>query len=187
MIEKYENRKYLNLEERVEFRKEAVKANAKVKMFSLLLYYTGIRISEGLNILVSQIDFDDSCIVIRSLKKRKIDYRRIPMPIYFLKELDEVFRLKERQADQQERRKRIWRWTRNTAYLKIKKIMRSANIVGLRASPKGLRHSFAIACLLNDIPLKYIQKWMGHNSLEMTALYANVLGKEERLIASKAW
>jgi len=32
-----------------------------------------------------------------------------------------------------------------------------------------------------------MQKWMGHASMETTAIYANALGREERKIASKLW
>ena len=48
MIEKYENHKYLNLEERAAFKNQALLANPQIKMFSLLLYYTGIRVTEEL-------------------------------------------------------------------------------------------------------------------------------------------
>lgn len=53
--------------------------------------------------------------------------------------------------------------------------------------PKGLRHGFAIHCLEKKIPLNLVSKWMGHSSLEVTAIYANALGEEERVIASRLW
>ncbi len=62
-----------------------------------------------------------------------------------------------------------------------------ANIEGVHACPKGLRHSFAIHCLEKGIPLNLVSKWMGHSSLEVTAIYANALGKEERKVASRIW
>jgi integrase len=36
-------------------------------------------------------------------------------------------------------------------------------------------------------PLDLLSKWMGHASLEVTAIYANALGAEERPIAERMW
>jgi site-specific recombinase XerD len=32
-----------------------------------------------------------------------------------------------------------------------------------------------------------IQRWMGHARLETTAIYASVLGEEERILARRTW
>jgi integrase len=32
-----------------------------------------------------------------------------------------------------------------------------------------------------------LQKWMGHANMQITAIYANALGEEERAIAAKMW
>ena len=66
-------------------------------------------------------------------------------------------------------------------------VMKLANIEGVHACPKDLRHSFAIHCLEKNIPLNMVSKWMGHSSLEVTTIYANALGKEERKIVSMIW
>ena len=62
-----------------------------------------------------------------------------------------------------------------------------AKLTGLAATPKGLRHGFAIACLDKNIPLTMVQKWMGHTSITTTAIYANATGEEERNIATRLW
>jgi len=62
-----------------------------------------------------------------------------------------------------------------------------AGITGAMASPKGLRHGFAIACIAKSIPLPTIQKWMGHARLETTAIYLGVSGDEERNLARRIW
>jgi len=36
-----------------------------------------------------------------------------------------------------------------------------------------------------NIPLNMLSKWMGHASLEVTAIYANALGEEQRNIAAR--
>ena len=65
--------------------------------------------------------------------------------------------------------------------------MKEAEIYGTKATPKGIRHGFAIYCLEEQIPINLISKWMGHSSLEVTETYKKALRKEERIIASRLW
>ena len=58
---------------------------------------------------------------------------------------------------------------------------------GGMASPKGLRHGFAVACLAQKIPLTTVKKWLGHARLETTAIYLEVSGDEERELAKRLW
>ena len=37
------------------------------------------------------------------------------------------------------------------------------------------------------MPLNMLSKWMGHATIEMTAIYANALGEEQRSIAECMW
>jgi site-specific recombinase XerD len=59
--------------------------------------------------------------------------------------------------------------------------------MGGMASPKGLRHGFAVACLAQKIPLPAVQKWLGHARMETTAIYLEVSGDEERELAKRLW
>jgi site-specific recombinase XerD len=65
--------------------------------------------------------------------------------------------------------------------------MTEAGITGAMACPKGLRHSFAVACIGQDIPLTTVQKWLGHARLETTAIYLDVAGDDERRFAKRLW
>ena len=58
---------------------------------------------------------------------------------------------------------------------------------GPHRSPKGLRHGFGVHAIASGVPLNMLSKWMGHASLEVTAIYANALGTEERGIAARMW
>ena len=69
----------------------------------------------------------------------------------------------------------------------IKRVMQSAGVRGQFASPKGLRHAFAVHALANGVPLNLIQKWMGHSSIETTSIYLNAMGAEERAFAERMW
>lgn len=65
--------------------------------------------------------------------------------------------------------------------------MNDAGIKGVHASPKGLRHSFAIAALQTGIPPTLVQKWLGHSRLTTTAIYVDIVGKEEPDMVKKLW
>jgi site-specific recombinase XerD len=54
--------------------------------------------------------------------------------------------------------------------------------------PKALRHGFGVHGVTEaEVPLNMIKKWLGHSRIETTAIYADALGKEERLLASRMW
>jgi hypothetical protein len=46
---------------------------------------------------------------------------------------------------------------------------------------------FGVHAISSGVPLNMLGKWMGHASLEVTAIYANALGSEEQGIAARMW
>ena len=65
--------------------------------------------------------------------------------------------------------------------------MAVARIAGPQAPPKGPRHGYGVAGIGTTVPLSMSSKWMGHATIETTAIYANVLGEEQRSIAERMW
>ena len=66
--------------------------------------------------------------------------------------------------------------------------MREAAITaGPHATPKGLRHSFGLHAIRSDVPLNLVQRWLGHASMNTTAIYLQAIGDEEREIAARMW
>lgn len=183
------NRKYLTPEERLIFSAAAGGVGKERRAFGLMLYYTGCRISEALNLEVRHIDYVGSCATFATLKQNKPGvYRQVPLPSDYLRSLDDVFDLKLLQRKKgSDKQQRIWDWSRQNGYLAIKEIMHLAELQGIQATPKGLRHGFAIACLDKGIPLNMVQKWMGHAHITTTTIYANALGREERKLAARLW
>jgi len=53
-------------------------------------------------------------------------------------------------------------------------------------SKGGLRHSFGIHASPSGVPLKLVQRWLGHASMTTTAIYLDALDEEEREIAARA-
>jgi len=182
MFDRQGNRKYLNGAERRAFLRVAGKEpDALRRAFCLTLFNTGCRISEALNVTAGRVDLANKAVVFETLKRRKTGhFRGVPVP-------DSLVELLRRVVPQADPSARIWTFSRPTAYRLVKDCMARAGIMGGMASPKGLRHGFAVACLAQKIPLPTVQKWLGHARMETTAIYLEVSGDEERELAKRLW
>ena len=65
--------------------------------------------------------------------------------------------------------------------------MAAAGISGTPAMPKGLRHGFGVNAFQANVPPHLVQRWLGHASLRTTAIYADVIGPDERAFAARMW
>ena len=81
----------------------------------------------------------------------------------------------------------LWALGRTRAWQIVTGTMKEAKIKGAHATPKGLRHGFAIHAVQSGVPLNLVQRWLGHAQLSTTASYANAIGAEERNIARRMW
>ena len=119
-------------------------------------------------------------ILIRSLKKRdKHDIRRIPVPDFLLNELVSVAL--------PERTRPLWTFSRTTGWRIIKGVMHAAQISGIHATTKRLRHGFGVRGAMTQIPTSLIQAWTGHADPSTTAIYLAVKDEEERALMEKLW
>jgi len=181
MFDRQGNRKYLNGAERRAFARAAGKEpDALRRAFVLTLFNTGCRISEALNLTAERVDPANKAVVFETLKRRKPGhFRAVLIPDALVELL--------RQVTPAQASARVWNFSRPTAYRLVKDCMAQAGITGGMASPKGLRHGFAVACLTQKIPLPTVQKWLGHARMETTAIYLEVSGDEERELAKRLW
>lgn len=151
------------------------------RAFCLTLFYTGCRISEALNLTWKSVDLGEETLVLRTLKQRRDDrYRAVPVP-------PELLTLLEARPSEDSADSPIWKFCRATGWKLIRSRMAVAGLSGIRATPKGLRHSFAITCIQNQVPLPTVQKWMGHARVETTAIYLDFVGEDERQWARRIW
>jgi hypothetical protein len=109
------------------------------------------------------------------------------LPGEFIEQLDQGFRLRIRQCDPELATKRIRRWSRATAWRRVKEVMSVAGIAGTHATPKGLRHAFGVKAFQSNVPPHLVQRWLGHASLRTTAIYGDVVDPEERAFAERMW
>jgi integrase/recombinase XerD len=178
-------RLYLTPKEREAFYKAANKQPVKVRTFCHMLYHTGCRVTEALNMTYGRIDVPAGEMVILSLKKRssKPHYRAIPVPNRYLKQLSKVHDFNSHLDE------RLWTWSRPHAWRLVKSVMRDAGINTKlpHATCKGLRHAFGIQAACKNVPINIIQKLLGHNSMSTTALYIDAVGAEKRELVSRMW
>jgi integrase len=182
-------RLYLNPAEREAFYRASADAKShEARTFCRCLYYTGCRISEALELPRNRVDFGEQALTFRSLKKReeKPHWRSVPVPDSFLDELNLVHHLRRPPRGAAPR---LWPWHRSTGWRYVQEVMEADGIdlSAPYATAKGLRHGFGVACVLKGIPLPTLKKWMGHASLDTTAIYLQVIGAEERELAGRLW
>jgi integrase/recombinase XerD len=111
------NRKYLNAADRRRFVEAAEHTPPEIRLFCLMLRWSGARVSEVLALTPAAIDIDSGAASIVTLKRRKRGIvRQVPLPPGVLCELDRMFRLRIAQRDPQLATLRLWRWSRTTAW-----------------------------------------------------------------------
>lgn len=178
-------RKYLSAGERAQFL-EAIPhlADPVAETYCEMLYWTGCRPSEALALTAAQIDREDGTVIFCTLKKRGAEkgrhFRQVPVPESFVARLAATHDLGR--AD-----RRLWGFSRSTAWRIINHVMRGADITGVKASAKGLRHSYGVLAALSAIPETRIKKWLGHASLATTEIYLDMVGPEDRAMAERMW
>jgi integrase/recombinase XerD len=141
--------------------------NKTHKTLFMLLWRTGVRVSEALSLERKHIDLDNYTITIRWLKKRKAMHRVIPMHpdlrnildyyVHSLKKEDKLFPFSRQRADQ------------------LVKEHFSGNC-------HKFRHSFAVNWLRCGGDLYLLSRMLGHSSIKVTEIYLEIvpidIGKE---------
>lgn len=182
------NRKYLNAAERLRFIETAQRAAPAIRVFCLVLAWTGARISEVLALTRASIDVESGVVSITTLKRRKRGIvRQVPLPPDVLNRLDREFGLRGTQRAPELASDRLFCFSRATAWRYVKVIMAEAAIIGPPAMPKGLRHSFGVSAFQSNVPPHLVQRWLGHASMRTTAIYGDVVGPDERAFAARMW
>lgn len=192
-------RLYLNADERRRFLDAAALESPSDRMFCHVLHYTGCRPSEALALTPDNVRIDAGEIVIRSLKKRKLDtkgrerkpqFRAVPVLNSLLEHLDLVFALRaSARSGLGKGEKLLWPMSRPTAYRLVKRVMDRAGIMGAQATGKGLRHGFGVALVMAKppVPLHVISQLMGHADSKTTEIYLQVIDDERRTLIMGAW
>jgi len=141
-----------------------------------VLYATGLRVSELVNLRGAQVNLNQG--VIRILGKGNRE-RLIPLGEEAVRWIIEFSRgsraeiLLERQTDYLFPTRRGDRMTRQAFWHIIKRYARKAG-VNKELSPHTLRHAFATHLLNHGADLRVVQMLLGHSDLSTTQIYTHV-------------
>ena len=141
-----------------------------------LLYATGLRVSELINITQSQINFNQGVLRIVGKGDRE---RLIPLgeeSQRWMRDFIDGPRMEillERQTDYLFPTRRGDRMTRQAFWHIIKRYAQKANIRS-KMSPHSLRHAFATHLLNRGADLRVVQLLLGHSDLSTTQIYTHV-------------
>ena len=160
-------RKYLTVEEIERIRQLDMKLIDKV-IFELL-YSTGIRVSEAVNLNWGDIGFSNREVYIRSGKgdKDRVTFMSVRTMLLLKK-------YKERREDN----KRYLLRSNFKKRMSKESIIRHIRILGEKANidtrihPHRLRHSFATRLLNSGVKIQTVQKLLGHSKISTTETYA---------------
>ena len=98
--------------------------------------------------------------------------REVPIPRDLITAIDWHFGIRELQQNPRTANRRLWSFSRITAWRFVKGTILEAGVVGRAACPRGLRHGFGVGSLQAGVPLNLVQQWMGHARISTTAIYA---------------
>lgn len=163
--------------------------NVRDELLLKLLWYTGARITEILNLQVSMIDETECMISIRSLKKKREVMRSVPVPKHILKDImDFIARGGSKGGDFLFSSDGAQHLSRQQAYTIVNKACEKAGVTscgdkrvskrGLKPHPHMFRHGFAMNWLKKGGRPEQLQNLLGHESYETTRSYQRFTNKD---------
>ena len=154
--------------------------NLKHKTLLMLVYGMGLRVSEIINLKITDIDSKNMQVHIQGAKGKKDRYTNLPETVLpFLRSYYKEYKPQKYLFEGQLSEK----YSIRSAQQVFKQSLTRAKInkdVGIQ----GLRHSYATHLLEQGTDISYIQKLLGHNDTKTTLIYAQVGKKDMKAVQS---
>jgi len=152
------------------FRLIDMTTNLKHKTLLALIYSSGLRISEAINMKIIDIDSQRMLIHIKNAKGKKDRYTLLSTKILvLLKEYYTIYKPKTYLFEGQYG----GQYSSRSAQSILRESVKKAGITK-QVSLHTLRHSFATHLLESGTDLRYIQDLLGHSSPKTTMIYTHV-------------
>ena len=140
------------------------------KLILTLLYSTGLRVSELINLKIKAIDEQERTILVRGKGEKD------RVVIFDENTLNLIHEYVDKRGVENEYlfvNQRNHTLTSRYIQLMIKEYANEAEITK-KVTPHVLRHSFATHLLKNGVDIRAIQQLLGHSNLSTTQIYTNV-------------
>lgn len=152
----------------------------KLRYYTVLLtlYSMGLRLGEGLNLTINDIDAGLMRVHLRNCKGGKDRYVELPLRTlnalrrYWVTHQNPRFLFPEGQTAKQ-RHQATQPMSRSSTQKAMKQLVAQSRI-NKHVSPHSLRHSFATHLLEQGLSLRAIQEHLGHMSPKTTAIYTQL-------------
>lgn len=157
-----------------------VTQNVKHNLMLKICYGMGLRVSEVVNIKITDIDSNTMQVFIERAKGKKDRYANLPESI--LEQLRAYYKLHKPQ-------KYLFEGLQGEQYSirSVQQVFKNAmkkaginKVIGIH----GLRHSFATHLLENGTDIKFIQELLGHNDIKTTMRYIHVSEQQLKNVKS---
>lgn len=155
--------------------------NKKSKLMISLVYASGFRVSELVNLKVSDLYFAEKIGHIRQAKGRKD--RIFNIPSFLFEDL-------KKQSELQRKNHKDFLFTGPKGRLSERNIQKMVKTAARKAEiekqvhPHTLRHSFATHLLESGTDIRKIQELLGHADLSTTQIYTHISTEELKKIKS---
>jgi integrase/recombinase XerD len=150
-------------------------ANHRDYLIIRVLWRTGVRVNELVNIRPGDIEWNNQVINITKAKRGK--QRRVLLDQDTLKMLSDYVLALNTPEDRP-----IFNLTTRQIENIVKKY---GNTIGVNVHPHMLRHSFAIHLVRSGMDLRRLQLLLGHSSLNMTQIYLQFKDDDIREVYQK--
>lgn len=148
-----------------------------------LLYSSGIRISEALNIKIKDINMGDKSIrILGKGSKMRIVY----FGEYAKEYLEEYLKARNSSLEYLFLNKNNTLLTRRGAEYIISNLVKTS-LLKKKVTPHTFRHSYATEMLNNGADIRSVQELLGHSSLSTTGIYTHVTNEVVRREYLKAF
>ena len=153
------------------------------KLFWKIVFHSGLRISEGLNLTTNDILWEENKLLIATLKRKDHPI----FPIIIPKDLIDELRIyiSGSMWKNPAINGRIWKYSRQFAWKIFKSICRKAEL-NPKYSPHAFRHSHGV--IIADVTngdIVQIQKRLRHSNSKSSEFYIHVSEKRQKELSEK--
>ncbi|ABL77516.1 site-specific tyrosine recombinase/integron integrase [Thermofilum pendens] len=171
--------RYLEAEE--VFRMVNAAENLRDKLIVLLLFTTGLRVSELVSLRVSDVDLEKRTLRVRGKGSKE---RLVYFPDYvadllrsYMKGLNSEWLFPSETAEH----------IHYTTVERVLKRLKEKAGIEKKVTPHTLRHSFATLSLAAGLDIREIQELLGHSNLNTTQVYAHVSRERLKRDYERVW